>query len=90
MPLLVYGLLGQGFRLESFVRDRYPAFDRSAVSAMCDALLGAPDGGELLEQVGREGHADRLGFASAARVVAISGLLTPNGPFDGDFGTKLG
>jgi hypothetical protein len=60
MSLLLYGSLGQGFRLESVVRDRYPALDRSAIHALCDALLGAPDCGELLAEVGRESHADRL------------------------------
>ncbi len=58
--LLLDGPLGKGFRLESVVRDRYPALDRSAVPAPCDALLGALDGGELLAEVGREGDGDRL------------------------------
>src|SRR5271157_4811103 len=75
LSLLRDGPLGKRFRLESLVRDRYPALHRSAVPAPCDALLGAPDGGELLAEVGREGHADRLRFASAAGVGAISRLL---------------
>ena len=48
LSLLLYGPLGKGFHLESFVRDGYPALDRSAVPAPRDALLGASYGGELL------------------------------------------
>ena len=88
--LLLNGPLGKGLRLESLVRDRYPALDRSAVRAPCDALLGAPDGDELLAEVGREGDGDRLRFESAAGVCAISGLLAPEGPFGTDLAAQPG
>jgi hypothetical protein len=89
MSLLLYGSLGKGFRLESLVWDGHPALDRSAVRALCDAPLGALDSGKLLAEVGREGHADRLRFASTARVGVISGLPAPQVPFGGDFGAQL-
>lgn len=83
--LLRDGLLGKGFYLESIVRDRYPAFDRPAIGAPRDALLGAPDGGELLAEVGCQGDGDRLRFESPTGVAAISGLLA----LEGSFGTDL-
>jgi hypothetical protein len=82
--LLRDGLLGKGFYLESIVRDRYPAFDRPAIGAPRDALLGAPDGGELRAEVDLEGDGDRLRVESAADVSVISGLLALEGPFGSD------
>jgi hypothetical protein len=90
MSLLLDGPLGKGLRLESLVRDRYPALDRSSVRASCDALLGAPYGGELLAEVGREGDGHRLRFESAAGVCAISGLLAPEGPFGAQLAAEPG
>jgi len=90
LSLLLDRPLGKGFHLESLVRDRYPALDRSAVRAPCDALLGAPYGGELLAEVGREGDGDRLRFESATGVAAISGLLALEGPFGADLAAQLG
>src|SRR5450759_4764755 len=84
VSLLLDGALGKRFRLESLVRDRYPALDRSAVRALCDAPFGALDGGELLAEVGCEGDGHRLRFESAGGVCVISGLLALERPFGTD------
>ena len=88
--LLLNGPFGKGFRLEPLIRNRHPALDRSAVRAPGDALLGAPDGDELLAEVGREGDGHRLRFESAAGVCVISGLLAPEGPFGTDLAAQPG
>jgi len=90
VSLLLDGALGKRFRLESLVRDRYPALDRSAVRALCDAPFGALDGGELLAEVGCEGDGHRLRFESAGGVCVISGLLALERPFGTDLAAQLG
>ncbi len=90
LPLLLDGPLGKGLHLESLVRDRYPALDRSAVRASCDALLGAPYGGEMLAEVGPEGGGDQLRVESTADLSVLSGLLAREGSFATALAALLG
>src|SRR5664279_2254463 len=74
--LLLDRSLCKRFHVESLIRNRKPALDRSAVAAIRDALLGSPHGGQLSAEAGSHGEVDGLRLQPAGAFFELAGLLT--------------